>query len=85
MTEHHEFVTKNLAIPIRMCVICRRRFAKKQLSRHILDCAGLLKFDERKEMPGRGWYCCTDPLCREKFEKFKPKLKIHKSGKATGK
>lgn len=67
-----------------MCVICRRRFAKSQLSRHVLAPASAetegetragvgksgLEADEAQARPGRGWYVCSDPQCREKFLKL---------------
>lgn len=71
--------------PARMCVICRRRFAKSQLLRHVLAPAALngpdgetradagksgLEADEAQARPGRGWYVCSDPECREKFLKL---------------
>lgn len=75
--------------PERMCVICRRRFAKSQLLRHVLvptapngSADGLvdgtradagksgLEADEAQARPGRGWYLCSDPECREKFLKL---------------
>ena len=69
--------------PARMCVICRRRFAKSQLLRHVLapsaetegeTRAGAgksgLEADEARARPGRGWYVCSDPQCREKFLKL---------------
>lgn len=45
--------------PSRMCVICRRRFAKSQLLRHVLSSSGgegTLEADEAQKKPGRGWY-----------------------------
>lgn len=67
--------------PTRMCVICRRRFAKSQLLRHVLppadadrtpDSAGEsgLEADKAQVRPGRGWYVCSDPECRKKFSKL---------------
>ncbi len=59
--------------PTRMCVICRRRFAKSQLLRHVLSPSGgekTLEADEAQKRPGRGWYVCSAPACREKFAKM---------------
>lgn len=67
-----------------MCVICRRRFAKSQLLRHVLAPAiaetedetrpdegkSGLEADEAQARPGRGWYVCSAPQCREKFMKL---------------
>ncbi|MDE5879445.1 MAG: YlxR family protein [Desulfovibrio sp.] len=58
--------------PVRMCVICRRRFAKKELRRHVLTPEGILTIDETHTSPGRGWYVCPDPACGRRFEKYRP-------------
>ena len=60
-------------MPTRMSVICRRRFAKSQLLRHVLSHSGgerTLEADETQKKPGRGWYVCSAPACREKFAKM---------------
>lgn len=64
-----------LKVPLRMCVICRRRFEKTLLTRHALGENGALAPDERKAAPGRGWYCCADPRCMEKMARFNPAKK----------
>ncbi|ABM29448.1 hypothetical protein DDE01_21090 [Desulfovibrio desulfuricans] len=57
--------------PIRMCVICRRRFAKHELLRYVCPAEGAAPVaDERQVLPGRGWYVCGDPACRERLRKF---------------
>ncbi|MSS26930.1 YlxR family protein [Desulfovibrio sp. PG-178-WT-4] len=58
--------------PVRMCVICRRRFAKAELNRHVLTAQGNLSIDAEKTRPGRGWYVCSDPVCEQKFAKYRP-------------
>ncbi|MGV7003870.1 YlxR family protein [Desulfovibrio sp. QI0442] len=58
--------------PERMCVICRRRFPKADLDRHVLAEQGILTLDAEKTRPGRGWYVCSDPVCAAKFAKFRP-------------
>lgn len=70
--------------PVRMCVICKRRFAKRQLFRYVLNETGEKIFDEQKRAPGRGAYCCLDPGCREKFALWKPGRKKCKSGGILG-
>lgn len=62
-------------IPLRTCVICRRRFAKRELLRYVppTDAAGAGATpvpDERQVLPGRGFYVCDSPECRERFRKF---------------
>lgn len=58
--------------PVRMCVICRRRFAKATLVRHVLTPQGALLVDAEKNKPGRGWYVCSDPVCERKFAHYRP-------------
>lgn len=57
----------------RMCVICRRRFDQGELTRYVLGLAGGLVLDERKILPGRGYYCCRDAGCEARFTGFKPR------------
>ena len=77
-----------------MCVICRRRFAKSRLLRHvpapvtdetegeIRAGAGKsgLEADEAQVRPGRGCYVCSDPRCREKFMKLGQVRRKRKGG-----
>lgn len=58
--------------PVRMCVICRRRFAKSALSRHVLTPEGIWMIDTAQRSPGRGFYLCADPACQARFGKFRP-------------
>ncbi|MBQ7456460.1 MAG: DUF448 domain-containing protein [Desulfovibrio sp.] len=57
--------------PERMCVICRKRFPKRELARYTLSPHGVLLNDERQNSPGRGWYLCSDTQCVQKFPKFR--------------
>lgn len=61
--------------PVRMCVICRRRFAKADLLRHVLTPEGILGIDQAQSSPGRGWYLCSDPACERRFVKFRPRMR----------
>jgi predicted RNA-binding protein YlxR (DUF448 family) len=54
-----------------MCVICRRCFPKASLTRYVLTMQGMLMIDAEKIKPGRGWYLCSNPVCAEKFVKFR--------------
>lgn len=57
--------------PLRMCVICRRRFAKQELLRYVCPTQEAEPVaDVRQVHPGRGWYVCGDPNCQERFAKF---------------
>ena len=80
MTERHE--------PVRMCVVCRRRFAKAQLRRHVSAGAGAagngLEADDSQVKPGRGWYLCEDPQCQARFAGMKFRRKSSK-GRKNGK
>ena len=70
--------------PVRMCVVCRRRFAKSRLLRHVSASEGVgngLEADEAQTRPGRGWYVCDDPACRERFAGMKFRRKSHKGRK----
>lgn len=58
--------------PVRMCVICRQRFLKKHLLRHTRTEDGKLAPDPKQTAPGRGWYVCGEPSCRERFARFRP-------------
>jgi predicted RNA-binding protein YlxR (DUF448 family) len=57
-------------IPVRMCVICRKRFPKRDLLRFVSTEGSASPFpDPRQALPGRGWYVCFSPACRERYEK----------------
>lgn len=57
-------------VPLRTCVICRRKLPKGELSRHVRDGSGRLTNDPAQVLPGRGIYVCSDETCRKRFEKF---------------
>ncbi|MBQ9536941.1 MAG: DUF448 domain-containing protein [Desulfovibrionaceae bacterium] len=59
------------AVPIRMCVICRKRFPKDKLRRYVLSSEQVLILDANKTKPGRGWYVCSDQHCEQKFARFR--------------
>ncbi|MDR2744584.1 MAG: YlxR family protein [Desulfovibrio sp.] len=61
--------------PLRMCVVCRRRFAKNALRRYVCSPQGSLVFDPKKSAHGRGIYLCSDPRCGTKFVKYRPDAK----------
>ncbi|NCD25581.1 MAG: YlxR family protein [Deltaproteobacteria bacterium] len=68
--------------PVRMCVICRRRFPKNELDRFTCPVHGELTLtaDISGKKPGRGFYLCRDAACRNKFERFKGWQKKCKGG-----
>ena len=65
--------------PVRTCVVCRKRFPKKELTRYVcpevLESGKGLMPDPEMVMPGRGYYLCDNPGCRDGFKKFKGWLK----------
>ncbi|WP_369404509.1 YlxR family protein [Salidesulfovibrio brasiliensis] len=60
-----------------MCVICRTRFQKEELNRYVCpgeSAADGLIPDPGRNKPGRGFYVCGEPACRDKFGKAAPGL-----------
>lgn len=55
-----------LHIPLRSCVVCRRKLSKRELIRLVRTAAGAVQVDERARAPGRGAYLCHDPACWER-------------------
>lgn len=62
-------------MPIRMCAICRGRFAKGDLDRYVSLPDGTFQLDERRILPGRGVYCCHTSACKAKFANYKLRRK----------
>ncbi|QGY41620.1 DUF448 domain-containing protein [Pseudodesulfovibrio cashew] len=62
--------------PVRMCVVCRKRFPKRELTRYV--CPESLREltengpvpDPEQKRPGRGYYVCVQAECRERFPKM---------------
>ncbi len=48
--------------PIRMCVFCRRKLPKVELTRFV-KYDGVIVRDDTGSLPGRGAYCCKDDRC----------------------
>lgn len=69
-------------VPMRMCVICRQRFAKGELTRHVVGARGLC-VDAAQRLPGRGYYVCAAAGCREKMRLFVPRAPRKGKGKAA--
>lgn len=59
-------------VPIRMCVICRKRLPKREMTRYACPGgAGESVLDEAQRLPGRGFYLCSDEACGERFARYK--------------
>jgi len=56
---------------LRTCVVCRQRFAQKELLRFVL-LGGRPVFDDKKRVFGRGYYVCRGclGLLDKKIKKF---------------
>ncbi|MGE4551789.1 MAG: YlxR family protein [Desulfovibrionaceae bacterium] len=56
-----------------MCVVCRRRLPKRELTRFTAPPErGVPPVeDPRQRRPGRGYYLCGEEACRERFQRFK--------------
>jgi predicted RNA-binding protein YlxR (DUF448 family) len=57
---------------MRTCVVCRGRFPKERLLRHVCPGAGRsgLVPDPAAILPGRGFYVCDCVRCRDRFASF---------------
>ena len=66
--------------PLRTCVVCRKRFAKHELTRHVWR--GEWTPDEAYILPGRGYYCCAGEDCKARFPK---RAAAVRKGKGEGK
>lgn len=69
---------KGKKIPVRMCVACRKPFAKKDLIRIVTNKAGELFVDDTGKAAGRGAYVCKDPRCIERCLRKKSLSKAFK-------
>ncbi|WP_235956801.1 DUF448 domain-containing protein [Fundidesulfovibrio magnetotacticus] len=61
-------------------MVCRRRFPKHELTRHIWN--GDLTPDVAQILPGRGYYRCAGEACTAKFPK---RAAAARKGKGEGK
>ncbi len=58
-------------IPMRQCMGCRERRAKKELIRVVRTVEGTVSLDFSGKLNGRGAYVCPDPECLKKALKSK--------------
>ncbi|MFP4071080.1 MAG: YlxR family protein [Desulfovibrionales bacterium] len=57
-----------------MCVICRDRFPKNELTRYVCPPPGGIRslvIDDAGKTDGRGFYLCSREACRTRLPKFK--------------
>jgi len=55
-----------MALPMRSCVVCRKKLEKESLNRYVW-CGQKPVLDEEQIMPGRGAYCCQREKCTTHF------------------
>jgi len=56
-------VSRRERAPVRMCVGCRERKRKEELIRFTQGEGGILIYNERKPLSGRGFYLCPTLKC----------------------
>lgn len=66
-------MTTTIHQPVRMCVSCRGRKPKSELTRYTIQ-SGELKKDNNQTEPARGIYLCS-AQCLENYTKHKSKSK----------
>jgi predicted RNA-binding protein YlxR (DUF448 family) len=54
---------RGLAVPRRMCVVCRETTAKRALHRIVRSPGGAVAYDPTGKAAGRGAYLCGRPAC----------------------
>jgi len=62
---------KTRKIPMRMCVGCREKFPKKELTRVVRAQDGRVFIDSTGKAAGRGAYICANAECLKKAVKSK--------------
>lgn len=64
---------KTKHIPMRMCVFCRKKFAKKDIIRYVFSRKNEEQYGETLEVDiaqtkqGRGYYVCSSQECQQKI------------------
>ena len=58
-------------IPMRQCMGCRERKAKREMIRVVRCTDGAVRLDFSGKLNGRGAYLCPDPACLAKAQKSK--------------
>ncbi|MGN1097437.1 MAG: RNase P modulator RnpM [Clostridia bacterium] len=60
-----------MAMPQRMCVVCREMKDKRELIRVVRNKDGEFKLDPVGKAPGRGAYVCRDEKCISRLDKVR--------------
>lgn len=58
-------------VPLRQCIACRTQKPKRELMRIVRNPEGVLLFDSKGKMSGRGAYLCVSHECLHKAVKNK--------------
>lgn len=58
-------------IPMRQCMGCRERKAKRDMIRVVRGTDGVVSLDFSGKLNGRGAYICPDPDCLKKAQRSK--------------
>lgn len=64
-------------VPLRTCVICKRKAQKQNLFRFIL-LDGKAVFDLKQKIMRRGYYVCDENECLQKLDKWISRKKKHR-------
>ena len=56
-------------IPVRNCAVCRVKLPKRELVRIVRTPDGLVVYDPKHRIEGRGLYLCGQKDCLDKFQK----------------
>jgi predicted RNA-binding protein YlxR (DUF448 family) len=70
-------------IPVRTCVSCRSKKAKKELVRLVLDKDNRVIIDRFRKKEGRGIYLCNNESCMAGFLKNKRPGRFFRTDKAV--
>ena len=52
-------------VPLRRCVVCGNKTAKRELMRIVARPQGAVEMDPTGKLPGRGAYICADGKCAQ--------------------
>ena len=75
----NSYMVKQYHTPIRTCVACRETNEKRDLLRVVRDTEGILRYDPKGKISGRGAYVCAQASCillARKQKKLERSLKV---------